>query len=206
MTTLVDLVPVDRDDVFKGAAMIASRVSTTVPTKLEDLINLTSFAIASGFVDLGGTSEDGVTITRTASLTDGIKVDQRKVALDKGEPETWEMSLACNLIDTTYASLVSALQYGTVTALGAQGGQVAQHQVSVDAPAAFTEKQFVVFQQDVKSLRTRAWWFRKAIPAVDGEMALKSADPTTVPFKLTINTDSTVAEGSGQFGLYFEED
>jgi len=182
------------------------RASTTVPVKLEDIMNPGTYALASGFLDVGGTNEDGVTITRTANLSDGIVVDQRRTALDKGEPETWEMGAECTLLNTTYQNLVTALEFGWVTALGTAGGRVAQHMVAIDAPSSFTERQFAFIQEDPATSHCRAWWFRSAVPAVDGELALKSTEATGVPLKLTINTDPNVDEGDGQFGLYFEAD
>ena len=139
---MVDSITVDRHSIFKGASRVVQRVSTTVPVKLEDIMAPTTYVLASGWVDIGPTTEDGLTQTRTAELSDGIPVDQRRVALDKGEPDSWEMTAECTLLDTTYAKLVIALEYGTVTALTAIGGRVAQHQVSIDAPQAFTARQF----------------------------------------------------------------
>ncbi len=52
----------------------------------------------------------------------------------------------------------------------------------------------------------RAWFWRKVIPAVDTEIAIKGSEATGVPFKMTINQDTEVVSGNGQFGLYFEED
>jgi len=203
---MVDSITISRNAVFKGASRVVQRVSTTVPAKLEDIMAPTTYVLASGWVDVGGTTEDGLTQTRTAELSDGIPVDQRRVALDKGEPDSWEMSAECTLLDTTYAKLVIALEYGTVTALGTDTGRVAQHQVSIDAPQAFTARQFAFIQEDVKSLKCRAWWFRNVTPAVDSEMVIQKLEATGVPLKLTISTDSAIAEGSGEFGLYFEQD
>lgn len=209
-TKMIDAITVTRNKIFKGAARVVARVSTTVPAKLEDIMQSAAgsspYTLASGWIDLGPTSEDGLSMTRSASLSDGIKVDQRVTALDKGEPETWEHGAECTLMHTHYTNLVYALEYGTTTALGADTGRVAQHKVAIDAPDQFTERQFAFIQEDIKSNLARAWWFRKVIPAVDGEIALKATEASGVPLKLTINQDETVSEGDGQFGLLFEED
>jgi hypothetical protein len=203
---MIDSITVTRRDLFKGACRIACRVSTTVPVKLEDIMEPATYVLASGWADLGPTNEDGVSFTRTAELSDGIVVDQRLTALDEGEPDSWSASASCTLMHTTYGNLIKALEYGTATALGATGGRIAQHQVSIDAPASFTERQFAFIQEDYKNSRVRAWWWRKVVPAVDTEMAIKGSEATGLPFKMTINQDTDVLAGAGQFGLYFEED
>ena len=100
---MIDSITVTRTKVYKGAArLVVSDPDqlTSLPGALESVMNPstpadggTAYELASGWIDLGPTTEDGVTIRREAELDDGIPLDQRNTNLDEGEPEKWSMEM-----------------------------------------------------------------------------------------------------------------
>ncbi len=215
MTQMIDSISVTRDNIYKGAGRLVVSdpdTLTSFPGRLESIMSPatpvtgTAYALADGWSDLGPTTEDGITIRREASLSDGIPVDQRNNPLDEGEPDSWAMSLDCTLMDTSLANINKAWEAGTQRAYDADGGHVAQGSLDLDAPATFTERMLAVIQEDPKTGKLRAFAFRKATPKVDGsELNVQSGEATGLPVSFTLKTDTTVSEGSGQFGRIYEE-
>lgn len=214
MPRMLDAMTVSRDEIFLGAARVVisdPTVLTSFPGRMESVINPAvpvsgvAYALASGWVDLGPTTTDGVTVSRSADLSDGIEVDQRSANLDEGEPETWEMSLDLTLLHTTLDNFNYAWAAGTQRAHAA-GAQVAQHSLTLDAPASFTERIIAAIQQDKKRDQMRVIVFRKAVPQADSETVLAKTDPAELPCTFTLRLDPAVSEGAGQFGIIYEED
>jgi len=217
MTThMIDSITVTRDSVYKGAArLVVSEPDTltSFPGRLESVMNPsspktgTAYALADGWTDLGPTTDDGVVIRREAELSDGIPLDQRKTNLDEGEPESWTMEAKVTLLHTNLANFKKAWEGGTLRSFIEDASHVAQHALDLDAPSSFTERMAAFIQEDPKSGKLRAFAFRSAIPQVDGsEITLQSEEATGLPLKLKLKSDTSVSEGSGQFGKIYEED
>lgn len=211
---MLDGMTVSRNEIYLGAARVVisdPTVLTSFPGRMESVINPaspisgTAYALASGWVDLGPTTTDGVTIDRSADLSDGIEVDQRGANLDQGEPDTWEMSLELTLLHTTLDNFNYAWAAGTHRAHAA-GAQVAQHSLTIDAPTSFTERMLAAIQQDKNRDQMRVFVFRKAVPQADSDTTLSKSEPSELPCTFTLRLDSAISEGSGQFGIIYEED
>jgi len=212
---MLDGLSVTRDKIYKGAARVVVSDPTTLtsfPGRMESVINPatpvsgTAYALATGWSDVGPTTEDGVTLTREAELADGIPVSQRAAALDEGEPESWSMAAEMTLLETTLERINLAWAAGTLRSHDADAGHVAQRSLTVDAPSSFTERMCAIIQEDVKTGALRVFVFRKATPKVDGaEITFHGTEASDLPFNLTIKADTDVAQGSGQFGVIFSE-
>jgi hypothetical protein len=214
---MIDSMTVTRDKIYKGSGRLVVSdpdTLTSFPGALESVMNPatpadggTAYELASGWIDLGPTTEDGITLRREAELSEGIPVDQRRANLDKGEPENWNMGLETKLLHTDLDNITKAWEAGTKRTIAASGSNVAQHSIDLDAPGSFTERMAAVIQEDPKSGKLRVFAFRDTIPQVDGsEMVVQEGEATGLPFKLELRLDETVSEGSGQFGKIFEED
>jgi len=183
---------------------VSNATYTSFPGELESVINPTTYALDSAYSPLGGTSEDGVVLRRTAELFDGIPIDQRRTALDEGEPEAWSMEAEVTLMETDLENLQIAWEGGTLVDI--TGSVVNQKMMPLGAPAAFTERVFVIIQEDVKSSRIRVAALRKTTAMVDGsEINMQKTDATGLAFKIKVRADETVAEHHGPFGKMFEE-
>lgn len=202
---LVDNITVTRNNIFKGACQIAVSTAsyTSYPGELESVINPSTYALAAGLTALGGTSEDGVTLRRSASLSEGIPVDQRQFNLDEGEPESWEMEAEMTLLETHVENLQIAWEGGDIEDI--TGSSVTQKRLPLAAPDTFTERMLFIIQEDAKTGRLRVGALRETTPMVDGsEMTMQSGEASGVPLKLKIRADEDIAEHRGPFGNIFE--
>lgn len=210
MTQMIDSISVDRNTIYKGAARLVysnPATLTSFPGRFESVMNVTTYALVSGWTDLGATTEDGVTITREAELSDGIPVDQRLTPLNEGEPEAWTMAMETTLLNTSLTNIALAWQAGTLRAHAAAGGKVAQHILDLDAATSFTERMVCAIQEDPKTDKLRMACFRKVTPKVDGsELSMNRTEASELPVSFTLAADEDVGEGSGQFGRIYEID
>ena len=210
MTQMIDAITVDRDNIYKGAARLVysdPTALTSFPGRFESVMNPTTYALVAGWTDFGATTEDGITITREASLDDGIAVDQRNSPLDEGEPETWTMSAETTLLDTSLANIAIAWAAGTLRAHAADGSTAAQHALDLDAPTSFTTRMMCAIQEDPKTAKLRMACFRKVKPKVDGsDLSMSRNEASELPLSFTLASDEDVAQGSGQFGRIYELD
>jgi len=206
-TTALDGMTVTREKIYRGAARAVYAVSTrTWPTMMEDVISTTDFELASGWVDLGPTNDDGFTLRRSVETFDGIPIAQLQTNLDEGEPETWAMEGECTLMDTSIDKIEIVWQGGTQAAIAAGGSNVAQHSLPLDAPASFTSRRLAFIQQDAKTSRMRVFVFRDAITQVDVSDLKMGKEASGIPVKFKLQVDTTIELNSGQFGMLFEED
>jgi hypothetical protein len=207
---MIDAITVTRNQVYKGAGRLVVSdpdTLTSFPGRFESVMNPDSYALASGWVDLGPTSEDGIVIRREAELSDGIPLDQRNTNLDEGEPEGWTMEAEATLMETTLENFQKAWEGGTLRAFAADGTHAAQHALDLDAPASFTERMAAFIQEDPKTQKLRVFVFRKTIPAVDGsEVNLQKTEASGLPMKLRLKADESIDQGSGQFGKVYHLD
>lgn len=202
-----DNITVTRNNIWKGTAQIAVSTAsyTSFPGELESIINPTTYVLAAGLTPLGGTSEDGVALSRTAELSDGIVIDQLQSPLDEGEPESWSMEATFTLMESHLNNWAYAWEGGTPQAIA--GSLVNQHMMPLGTPAAFSEKMFFAIQEDAKTGRLRVIAMRQTKPKVDGsEINLQRGSASGIPVKLTVEANETVAEHHGPFGKVFEED
>lgn len=217
MTThMIDSITVTRTKIYKGAGWLVVSdpdVLTSFPGVLESVINPatpadggTAYELVTGWLSMGPTTEDGITIKRTAEIGDGIPLDQRQTNLDAGEPENWSMQLETSLLHTDLDTVNRAWEAGTKRTIAASGTNVAQHSLDLDAPQTFTERMAAVIQEDPSSGGFRVFAFRQTLPQVDSEFNIQSKEATGLPYTLTLKADETISEGSGQFGKIFEED
>jgi len=203
---LAENITVTRNNIYRGTCQVAvSNASySSFPGEIESVINPTTYAIAAGYTPLGGTSEDGVVIRRSAELSEGISIDQRRTNLDEGEPDSWGMEAELTLMETDLDNLAIAWEGGTVVDI--TGSQINQKMMPISAPGTFTEKVFIVVQEDVKTGRLRVAAMRKATPMVDGsELNMQKSSATGLALKLKLKADEDIAEHHGAFGKMFEE-
>jgi hypothetical protein len=201
---LSDAIQIDRKKTYKGTAWVLYGSLASFPGELESVINPTTYVKAAGLTELCPTTEDGVTVTRAAEVSDGIAIDQKATNLDEGEPTGWGMGAAFELLDTTLDALKIVWQTGDPVAI--TGSSVSQKRLSLGAPQSFTERELYIVQEDAKTKRMRVFAFRKAVPQVDSELNAQSEEASGTGVEFKIRADTTKAEHHGPFGFIFEED
>jgi len=202
--SLVDNVSVTRNEVYKGAGILAIGSLASFPGELESVINPTTYALGAGLSFYSPTTEDGVTLNRTAEVSDGIAIDQRKANLDEGEPDGWSMECSVTLLKTDAATLGMAWELGTTEDLS--GSVVKQTVTPISAPATFTEQELYLIQEDAKTGRMRVFAFRKSVPQPDGDLNAQSEEASGLAITFKLREDTSVAEHHGSYGKIFEED
>jgi len=216
MAYMIDSITVTRARIYKGAARVVvsdPTIMTSFPGLLESVMNPstpadggTAYELATGWIDLGPTTEDGVTLRREAELSDGIALDQRNANLSEGEPESWSMQVDTEFMHTTLENLQKGWQGGDIRSYDASGSNVAQRTLTMDAPGSFTERVLAIIQEDTETGSLRMFAFRKATPKVDGsELKSNKADASGLPVSFTLKIDTSIASGYGEFGIIYEE-
>jgi len=201
---LVDNISVARNEVYKGASYLVLGSLASFPGELESVIHPTTYALAEGLTAYAPTTEDGVTLNRSAEVSDGIAIDQRKSNLDEGEPDAWEMEAGTTLLKTNAAALAVAWELGTVESH--TGSVVSQTVTPISAPTTFTERQLYIIQEDAKTGRLRVFAFRKAVVQPDGDLNVQSEEASGLPTTFKIREDTDITAHHGSFGKIFEED
>lgn len=204
MANLMDGV-VDDTKVYKGAgrALYAASVADggpAFPTKIEDVIEPTTFVLASGWHDFGATTKDGVSVTRTLELEDGVETDQLTTTILGGAPKTWKGQVKLTMLHTDLDSLVIGFESPAKEAV-ADGEAGAQYVLKVGTPTALTERQLAVVQRHSQVNKYRMLAVRRAMLApVDLEIALKSSDAAqlALTFDMTADTNQDVDDNMFQ--------
>lgn len=203
--SIKDSITVTRDNTYRGPSYIAIGDLASFPGELESVIHPTTYVLESGIIALAPTTEDGVSIKRTAEVNDGIPIDQKAYNLDEGEPDGWTMEVSFTLLNTD----VDFLKYvwGTGDPMAVSGSVVEQQKLPLDAPTTFTERELYIIQEDPKTTRMRVFAFRKAVPQPDSELNVQSSEASGAPATFKIRADTTIlADHHGPFGFVFEED
>lgn len=202
---LVDNISITRAKTFKGTGYVVYGNLASFPGELESVIHPTTYALAAGLSELCPTSEDGVTLSRTAETSEGIPIDQKAYNLDEGEPTAWAMQAGMTLLDTTLDTV--KVIWETPATVDISGSVVEQERLPLGAPTTFTSRQLYIIQEDYYTGRMRVFAFRDAIPQVDGsEMNVQSEEATGLPATFKIRADETLADHHGPFGFIFQED
>lgn len=204
MATLFDSV-VTEGNIWKGAArLLYADAGTSFPGELESVINPTTFALQSGWNDFGGTTQEGVTITREFEGSDGVEVDQLAYAIWDGEPDEWSMYLAASLLETDPDNL--AIVFELPAATDHAGSSVSQKHVAFSAPTSLTTRMIAAVQQHSENENLRVFVFREAKPTPDSrDLLMAKTEGTAVPIQFELEADTAVADADGPFGMLYRE-
>ncbi|MHA1573493.1 MAG: hypothetical protein ACTSX8_05825 [Alphaproteobacteria bacterium] len=201
---LVDNITLTRNETYKGAAYIAYGNLTSFPGELESVINPSTYELNAELTAIAPTTEDGVQIGRSAEISDGIALDQKRTNWDEGEPTAWTMQVTTNVLDTDVDTLKVLWQ--TPDPVAITGSVVNQRRLPLGAPTTFTERELYIIQEDYYTGRLRVFAFRKAVVQPDGDLNVQSEEATAVPVIFKIRASESLAEHHGPFGFIFEED
>lgn len=210
MADLFDSV-VSKTKIWRGAGRIVYAASgTSFPGRIESIINPSTFALNASWSDIGGTSEDGVTVTREFEGRDGVMVDQLPYPLFAGDPHNWKMSCGFELLETDIAKLQIAWELPASVALTSGSGPtdygIAQTKVGLSAPNSLTQRLLAVIQEQPEDADLRVIAFRKAQLTPEAtELVMASSDPSGLAITFDCQADSDIDDDSDPFGAVFEE-
>lgn len=202
--SLVDNISITRAETYKGTGYILYGNLDSFPGALESIIHPTTYVLAAGLTTLCPTTEDGVTIKRTAEVSDGIPIDQKRINLDEGEPTAWNMEGSCTLLNSDVD--VVKIVWQTPEPDAVSGSVVEQKRLALGAPETFTERELYIVQEDYYTGRMRAFAFRKTVSQTDSEINIQSEEASGLAAAWKFRADETLTEHHGPFGFIFEED
>ena len=205
MATLFDGI-VTEGNVWRGAArFLYADSGTSFPGEMESVIHPNTYVLANGWNDFGGTSEDGLTLTREFEGSDGVPIDQRAYNLFEGDPTRWMMKVAATLMETDPDNLSIAWELPTATDVT---GSVAtsQKKLVLDAPITLVKRMVAAVQEHPSGGNLRVVVFRIAALAPGAKEMIMTADTGSgVPIELNCKADPDVANDDGPFGVIFRE-
>lgn len=178
---------VNTGNLVKGAGRIMYAASTVdKPASISDVINVTTYAAATGWNDLGATRE-GIQITVNNTET-GFDVDQ-VAGLIGTSPENWECNVATNLAEVTLENMVIAWEGAAVTE---DGGE---RETGFAGATSYTERHLAVLFQKPASAGgvIVGYFFHRAVRAPqEGTLTFqKGGDAQVIPVRWNILADTT---------------
>lgn len=184
-----------------GRLMYAS-MSTTYPTQISDLVNLSSYAASANWFDLGAT-KGGVQIGFNNSET-VLDVDQIASAI-MTVPDDAQMFVQANLAESSLDRLSFAWEGDAVTINA--GPAVPEKNTGFGPFDSYTQRRLAAGYRSPQSGKLAFFVFRKAqrAPQESTITLNKGGDQVTVPTRFTVLPDTSIATVRQRFGLAFEQ-
>jgi hypothetical protein len=208
-TGLVDALAINESDIWRGGhRLLLGDLSTppSFPSKIEDVINPTTYVLAAGWTDIGATTEDGFRLTPEWDTVDGVPIDQRDTPLFGGNINNIRINGTATAMYTDLATLrVTWAIVGASSAIAAGAGTVAQHVAPIGEVSSLPERMVAIVQEHEKTGKLRVVAFRRAKLSSPGELPFSSREVSRNEFTLTFLPDNAITDGSS-FGKIFEED
>lgn len=199
---LVKGLSIDEAKIWTGGhRLVYAPIATAFPTDLDDIVNMTTWALATGWVDFGPTTDDGFEITREGDVNEGIAIDQRDYNLGAGNYANVTMGGSCTAMYTDSATLKLKWEFGATTAVA--GGTVPQSSTAMGSPSTPIKRRLAVLQQNTNGY-LRAFVFRQATVELGGSVALHKGDPEGTEVTFIFQPDASIVDGT-DFGVLLEQ-
>ena len=203
MASLFDNV-VSEPKIFKGAARVVyADIMQPFPTKIEDVIDPTTYALAAGWHDLGATTRDGVRVIRGLEKDPGVEVDQVASNILLGAIRRWTGRVSMSLLHTDIDTLILCFETGAKTTTSAGAGVVAQDIIQVGSPPTLTKRRLAVIQKHSVTDFLRMLVFRQAsLAAEDIEVPFQSDEVSVLPVTFELEADLTQPDAENLFAVF----
>lgn len=192
MTRMYDSFVVTESDIFKGAGrVVIAPLGTTFPGSIEDVMNVSTFALTSAWRDIGGTTCDGISIMRGFDKDEGIDVCQLGTPILKTGASGWRGTVGYELLETGLQDLDRAWEGSS------DGAQVVDAQESYwdfGSPDEVTTYRLAVIQQhprDDDNLRMFAF-HRASLAGEESELSMSRDNPSSLPTVWEIEADPSL--------------
>ena len=186
-----------------GRLMYAS-MSTTFPTAISAVINLSTYAAQTGggWFDLGST-KGGIQISFNNS-EESIDVDQINSDIDTYVTGA-EMSVSTTLAETTLDRLAFAWEGDAVTINAVP--TTPEKNTAFGPFEDYTQRRLAVGARNTKSGKLRLFVFRKANRAPqDSQIEFnKAGEQQTIPVRFNILPDTSIATVRARYGVAFDQ-
>lgn len=195
---------VNKESIFGWAArLLRAETSQAKPTKLSDILNLTTGALASGWNDFGAT-DWGLSMKRGFDKT-GWSVDQILWDIDEFITN-WKMSLEFSCAQASLENVKIARAGWSVTVDTALTPN--ESRMGIWAPETIDEKMlaFIVDKRKVAWVNyVRGYIFRRCKrDGSDSDHSYKKGEKTLIPTVFTALADDTAASGE-EFAIILDQ-
>ena len=180
---------VSESKIFKGAGRVVyAAAAQTFPAAIADVINPTTFVLASGWSDFGATTRDGITITRGFDKDEGVEVDQLATNVLKGGVKNWRGQVGMTLLHSSLEMMKIAMEGDDIQTNS-------ERYMDVGSPSAVTDRKLAVIQKHSKTGNLRVFAFRKAsLAAEELSIAFQSEEPSSIPLTFDLEADLDIAD------------
>lgn len=187
---------INDESFIRGAARLLWAGSTiTFPTKIGDVVNLSTFASQTGWNELGAT-KTGIQIS-VNNTEESFDVDQITGQIST-LPVNWDVSVQTSLAEMTTDRLAFAWE-GIVVAQTTEDG-VPVKTAHFGLPSSYTERRLaVMFQRP--SGKVRGYFFRRCNRAPQESTVThnKTGEQISVPIRFNCIPDLSVSEPKQRF-------
>lgn len=192
----------DRSFIRGAARLLIAATSQTFPTKIDDVIALTSTSVVAqydaraGWTDLGAT-KTGVQITINNS-EESFDIDQQLGDI-ASQPTAWECSVGTQLAEFTPEKMLVAWEGSAIT-IDATPPTGAEHEIGFGAPTSYTQRRLAIMFQRPNGY-IRGYFFRKVqrMPQESSITHAKSGEQISVPMRFRALPDLTFATVEKRF-------
>lgn len=194
---------VDTTKLIRGAArLLYADSSVTQPTKLADVISLSTFDAAANWNDLGATRE-GIQINLN-NTEDAFEVDQVQGEVGSA-PNAWECTVATRLAEMTLEHFVFIWEGAAITTDSTIPSPY-ERETGFAGATSYTERRLAVLFQK-PSGKILGFLFHKVVRAPqEGTLDFrKGGDAMTVQCSFRVIADPSQADSLKQFFLVREQ-
>jgi len=190
-------VSIDDNNFIRGAARLMwAGITVNFPSTISDMINLSTYAAASGWNDLGAT-KTGVTITKN-NTEETFDVDQILTDIDT-RPVSYTQTVATSLAQVDLAHLQVAWEAGTITG-------TTELQMGVGSPTRYIRRRLaVLFLKDNNLIRAHVFRNAQRSPVDSPLVFNKTGEQQSVPVLFTALADTSIADVYTRVQVIFDQ-
>lgn len=187
---------VNDESFIRGAARLMWAGTTVAfPTKIGDVVNLSTFEPQTNWNDLGAT-KTGIQITVNNS-EETFDVDQILADISS-QPTNWEVSVGTQLAEMTAERLQIAWEGSPVTTATEDG--VSTKTLGIGQPLSYTQRRLAVLFRRPNG-KIRAYLFRKVqrMPQESNVTHAKTGEQISIPVRWKAVADTSIADVYSRF-------
>lgn len=188
---------VNDDSFIRGAArLLWAGTTISFPSKIADVINMSTYDAASGWNELGAT-KTGVQISINNS-EESFDIDQ-VLAEIMTQPTSWEMSISTQLAEMTLERLQVAWEGSAVTT-DATPPSGTEKEIGFGQPTSYTQRRLAVLFQRPNG-KIRGYFFRKVqrSPQESNVSHNKTGEQISIPVRFKALADTSIADTYKRF-------
>jgi len=186
----------DESFVRTAGRLLWAGITVSFPTKLGDVINMSTYEAQTGWNDLGATKGGiQVTINNTEETFD---VDQIQGDIDS-LPNAWEVSVGTNLAEMTVERMQIAWQGSSITT-DATPGSGSEKELGIGAPTTYIRRRLAVLLKR-KDDKVRGFFFRIAqrMPQESNVNFAKTGEQQQIPVRFKCLPDTSISDVNSRF-------